>query len=241
MMDHPEPSVMNVPLVGSRPTVSRATMPRRDPRPGAARPEVRGRSLYVGDDKLWLRGATYGTFLPAVVGDDGYDAVVVDDDFAMMAASGLNAVRLYRSRPPGSSTAPSDTGCGCRSACHGSSTSRSSTTGCPGDDRGARPRWRSPLRRPPGRPGCAIGNEIPSRIVRWQGIVASSVPRAPRRRRQEAERPGRSSPSRTTRRRSTSASAVPRLRLVQRVPRAARGDRALPRSPAEPGRRPAAA
>src|SRR5437870_3956189 len=31
------------------------------------RPEVRGKFLYVGGEKLWIRGVTYGTFKPAPV------------------------------------------------------------------------------------------------------------------------------------------------------------------------------
>ena len=63
------------------------------------RPRPRGKFLYVGDEKFWVRGVTYGTFRP---GDDGCDyprPVVVEEDFAQIAAAGLNTVRTY-SAPP---------------------------------------------------------------------------------------------------------------------------------------------
>ena len=51
-----------IPTLGVRPH-------RADPRPGTGhRPHVEGRFLYVGADKLWVRGVTYGTFLPSVAG-----------------------------------------------------------------------------------------------------------------------------------------------------------------------------
>src|SRR5213076_1291995 len=65
-----------------------------------ARPSARGKFMFVGDDKLYVRGVTYGTFRPD---DDGHEypaAAVVERDFALMAACGVNAVRVYTVPPP---------------------------------------------------------------------------------------------------------------------------------------------
>jgi GT2 family glycosyltransferase len=62
--------------------------------PGAGRrPRVRGKSLYLGDEKLQVRGVTYGPFSSDPSG--GFDARTVERDFAQMAACGINAVRVY--------------------------------------------------------------------------------------------------------------------------------------------------
>ncbi|HEX6535683.1 MAG TPA: glycosyltransferase [Gemmatimonadaceae bacterium] len=63
-----------------------------------ARPHVRGKFLFVGDEKLYVRGATYGTFGPAADGEC-YRRDVVEDDFAAMAAHGFNAIRTYTLPP----------------------------------------------------------------------------------------------------------------------------------------------
>ena len=65
--------------------------------PIVERPQARGKFLFVGEEKLWLRGVTYGT-----MGDDatGYpDEAVVHADFAAMNRAGLNAVRVYTVPP----------------------------------------------------------------------------------------------------------------------------------------------
>jgi len=59
------------------------------------RPIVRGKFLFAGDTKLYVRGTTYGTFALDEHGRERHDAAVVDRDFAMMSANGLNAVRTY--------------------------------------------------------------------------------------------------------------------------------------------------
>ena len=101
-----------------------------DSRPGSGlRPRVSGRFLYVGDEKLWVRGVTYGTFPPIASGDDGYQPVKADADFARMASVGINATAGLRCRlRRGSWTRLSNMGCGSSWACPGSSTSRSSTS-----------------------------------------------------------------------------------------------------------------
>ena len=63
-------------------------------------PSARGKFVFAGDDKLYVRGVTYGTFRPNDDGDE-YPAVdIVARDFARMAACGVNAVRVYTVPPP---------------------------------------------------------------------------------------------------------------------------------------------
>jgi O-antigen biosynthesis protein len=71
---------------------------RDDPMP--VRPEVRGKFLWIGDRKLWVKGVTYGTFRPGPDGVDYPSPERVEDDFAGMAAAGFNTVRTY-TPPPG--------------------------------------------------------------------------------------------------------------------------------------------
>ena len=63
------------------------------------RPHVRGKFLFVGDEKLYVRGVTYGTFRPREDGCEYPEPDVVDGDFAAMTANGLNAVRTYTVPP----------------------------------------------------------------------------------------------------------------------------------------------
>src|SRR5712691_6518679 len=63
------------------------------------RPSVRGKFLYTGDDKLYIRGVTYGTFRPRADGSEVPEPGVAARDIALMAANGINAVRTY-SVPP---------------------------------------------------------------------------------------------------------------------------------------------
>src|SRR5438067_6720344 len=63
------------------------------------RPTVRGKFLFVGTEKLYVRGVTYGTFRPAADGSEYPSPDVVERDFAQMAANGFNAVRTYTVPP----------------------------------------------------------------------------------------------------------------------------------------------
>jgi len=65
----------------------------------ATRPHVRGKFLYAGNRKLYVRGVTYGTFRPDEQGCEYGDERTVERDFAQMAAAGLNAVRTYTVPP----------------------------------------------------------------------------------------------------------------------------------------------
>src|SRR5262245_43248127 len=62
-----------------------------------SRPRAQGKFLFVGDEKLYVRGVTYGTFRPGKTGE--YAAERVAHDFALMARNGINAVRTYNVPP----------------------------------------------------------------------------------------------------------------------------------------------
>ena len=63
------------------------------------RPEARGKFLYVGTEKLWVRGVTYGTFRPDAGGNEYGSRDRVERDFAAIGANGFNAVRTYTVPP----------------------------------------------------------------------------------------------------------------------------------------------
>jgi GT2 family glycosyltransferase len=63
------------------------------------RPRVKGKFIFAGDKKLYIRGVTYGPFRPDQDGNKYHDPVVVERDFTQMAANGLNAVRTYTVPP----------------------------------------------------------------------------------------------------------------------------------------------
>ena len=64
------------------------------------RPKVAGKFLYVGQEKFWVRGVTYGAFRPDPRGNEYHDLKKIRRDFAQMAANGLNAVRIPHTMPP---------------------------------------------------------------------------------------------------------------------------------------------
>ncbi len=85
---------------GAAPATDLLTPERPDtPSPAAARPRARGKFLFVGNEKLYVRGVTYGTFRPRADGTEVPEPAVVERDFALMAANGINAIRTY-SVPP---------------------------------------------------------------------------------------------------------------------------------------------
>ena len=64
------------------------------------RPKAKGRFLFLGEEKLYLKGVTYGTFAPTLAGEFYPEPDVVADDFAQMVANGINTIRTY-TVPPG--------------------------------------------------------------------------------------------------------------------------------------------
>src|SRR5947207_3054638 len=63
------------------------------------RPHVGGKFIYLGDQKRYVRGVTYGPFRPDADGAEYYSPDVVERDFATMAVNGINAVRTYTVPP----------------------------------------------------------------------------------------------------------------------------------------------
>jgi GT2 family glycosyltransferase len=128
---------------------------------------VHGKSLYLGDRKLTVKGVTYGPFSSEPGG--GFDPETAEQDLAQMAAAGINAVRLY--------TAPERWLLDLAHA-YGLLV----MIGIPWEqhvafldsDRaeGIEQTVRDSVRASAGHPAVlcyAIGNEIPSSIVRWHG------------------------------------------------------------------------
>jgi O-antigen biosynthesis protein len=134
------------------------------------RPTVRGKFLFVGEQKLYVRGTTYGTFRPDASGTLFPSKETVARDFEGMAANGLNAVRTYTVPPRWLLDAAAE---------HGLYV----MVGIPweqhvnfladrGRTRSIEDRVRASVAACAGHPSVlcyAIGNEIPSPIARWQG------------------------------------------------------------------------
>jgi len=64
-----------------------------------ARATIEGKFLVAGGEKLFLRGATYGTFRPGAAGHEFPRPAVVEYDLTLMAEHGLNALRTYTVPP----------------------------------------------------------------------------------------------------------------------------------------------
>src|SRR5438034_3859101 len=76
-------------------TITADLAPVRSPAGLRLRPSVRGKFIWVGEEKFYVRGVTYGPFRPALDGSAYPDPKTVERDFAQIAANGMNAVRTY--------------------------------------------------------------------------------------------------------------------------------------------------
>src|SRR5262245_24252219 len=63
------------------------------------RPCAKGKFLFVGEQKFYVRGVTYGTFRPDEHGSEFTSRDAVERDFAMMRVNGINSVRTYTVPP----------------------------------------------------------------------------------------------------------------------------------------------
>ena len=64
------------------------------------RPQVRGKFLFVGEEKFWIKGVSYGAFQPGPEGREYTDQDKLNRDFAQMARLGINTVRIPHTMPP---------------------------------------------------------------------------------------------------------------------------------------------
>jgi len=159
-------------LVGAVATARPAPGPAAAPVVGPAldRPCVKGKFLFVGEEKLYIRGVTYGPFRPNHPDGESYDREAVEHDFAAMAVQGMNAVRVYTVPPRWLLDAAQR---------HGLRV----MVGLPWEQhiafledrrlfRDLEARVRAGVRACAGHPAVlcyVIGNEIPTAIVRWHG------------------------------------------------------------------------
>jgi O-antigen biosynthesis protein len=60
---------------------------------------VKGKFLFLGDKKFYIKGVTYGTFKPDESGIQFPKPEVVESDFARMVQNGINSVRTYTVPP----------------------------------------------------------------------------------------------------------------------------------------------
>jgi glycosyltransferase involved in cell wall biosynthesis len=131
---------------------------------------VRGKSIYLGDEKLYVRGVTYGTFRPDEETDDFPRFEAVADDFAAMAAHGINAVRTYTVPPLWLLDLAHENGL---HVLVGLPWEQHVTfLDDPARMKSIKQRVRAGVRACAGHPAVlcyAIGNEIPASIVRWHG------------------------------------------------------------------------
>src|SRR5258706_937345 len=66
--------------------------------PGKVR--IRGKFLYTGKEKFYIKGVTYGAFRPDEEGREYTDMWKIEKDFAMMSGNGINTVRIPHTTPP---------------------------------------------------------------------------------------------------------------------------------------------
>jgi len=136
----------------------------------AERPIVRGKFFFAGDEKLWIKGVTYGTFAPRSDGAQFPEDSVIDEDFRSMAESGFNTVRTYT--PPPRSLLRIARKYGLRVMVGLSWTQHVAFLDDPQIRRNILAAVREGALSCAGEPAVlcfAIGNEIPASIVRWHG------------------------------------------------------------------------
>ncbi|MEO5579639.1 MAG: glycosyltransferase, partial [Gemmatimonadaceae bacterium] len=159
---------------GIEPARAAASEPpsRQEAAAGSDRPVVRGKFLYVQQEKLFIRGVTYGPFRPDADGSEYKSEVEVAGDFAAMAASGINVIRTYTAVPIWLLDCAQSHGL---RVLVGMAWEQHITFL---DDKRTRRRIEDGVRETaricadhPALLGFAVGNEIPAPIVRWYGAT----------------------------------------------------------------------
>src|SRR5436309_1268285 len=68
--------------------------------PALPRPHVRGKFVFTGDAKFYVRGVSYGAFRPDASGHEFHALDVIERDFIQLAANGIHTVRIPHTMPP---------------------------------------------------------------------------------------------------------------------------------------------
>ena len=150
-------------------SLERSTDPSAVPAP-AARPTVRGKFLCVGEETLWCKGVSYGTFRIGPDGREELEPARVASDLAQIASRGFNVVRVNTCPPRWFLDV---------AARHGlrvmvvlSWGESMAVLDEPGRERAierALRGWVRPLSGHPALLAYLIGNEVPASLVRWYG------------------------------------------------------------------------
>jgi GT2 family glycosyltransferase len=141
-----------------------------EPAANTGRPEVRGKFLFVGQQKLRIKGVTYGTFRRRGDGASFPEDAVVAEDFAAIADAGFNAIRTYS--PPSRSVLDLAHRYGLRVMVGLPWSQHVTFLDDPGLCREIRDCVRAGVRECASHEAVlayAVGNEIPASIVRWHG------------------------------------------------------------------------
>ena len=141
-----------------------------EPKSVFERPTVNGKFLYVGGEKFWVRGVSYGTFNLDSNGNEEFKPETVERDFAAMVENGFNVVRIYTVPPRWLLDVAQKNGLrvmvGLPWEQHIAFLDES------GKAEEIEQRIRRYVRSCSGHPALfcyTIGNEVPSSIVRWHG------------------------------------------------------------------------
>ena len=131
---------------------------------------VKGKFFFLGEEKFFLKGMTYGTFSSGTHGAPFPEKLMVEKDFALMAELGANCIRTYTVPPDWLLDLAATYGLrmliGIPWAEHIAFLDSPSTQA---EIRQAIANGVKACREHPGVFGYLIGNEIPSDIVRWHG------------------------------------------------------------------------
>src|SRR5205807_3975099 len=136
----------------------------------AGRPTVQGKFLFLGSEKFWVRGISYGTFYMDENRQERLAPETVERDFSQMAAHGFNVVRVYTAPPRWLLDAAWKHGLRVMIGLNWGE--HMAFLDEPGRIEEIEGRIRTWIRSCAGHPAVfcyIIGNEIPASIVRWHG------------------------------------------------------------------------
>jgi len=80
--------------------MSAAAAPQRATAPMEDRLSARGKFLFEGHQKFFVKGISYGAFQPDSEGREYHNQDQIQRDFSMMAEAGANVVRIPHTMPP---------------------------------------------------------------------------------------------------------------------------------------------